>query len=464
MIDRPNILLIVMDCARFDYLSAYGYSQPTTPHLERLASDGVLFKNAFAAAPWTPPSHASLFTGTYPSKHGVDVNENLYLSAENRTLAEMLAENGYRTFGFLPDVHLSSVRGFEKGFQDFTELWRIPRFHLEYDWLTCLARNFLFGRDKRTYYTNRVLQRWLKDNYSHTDPFFIFVNYKTLHNTYSPPPEFRRRFEHRNPGIDMDKVRYYSRRGGYSYMARQLELTEDELLLAQSWYAGALAYLDFRLGELFAYLKELGAYDNTLIIVTADHGENFGEHHLAYHLFCLYDTLLHVPLIVSCPSLLPRGQEVAGLVSLVDVVPTVVDLLGLEKERGSFHGHSLLPMNRQTDSHEYIVAEFGRPQAMLERLATRFPGHDFSAFDRGLRCIRTPEYKFIAGSDNSEELYALQDDPGEAHNCVNELGDVAADLRAKLGAWRTSIGVTYQGQQSKEDAALVKALEQLGYF
>jgi arylsulfatase A-like enzyme len=247
-------------------------------------------------------------------------------------------------------------------------------------------------------------------------------------------------------------------------MARQLEMTQDEFLLAQSWYAGALAYLDFRLGELFQYLKELGAYDNTLIIVTADHGENFGEHHLAYHLFCLYDTLLHVPLIMSCPTLLPRGQKVSGLVSLVDVVPTIVELLGIEKGTDPLHGQSLLPMDGQTNYHEHIFAEFGRPHAMIERLAARFPGHDFSAFDRGLQSIRTPEYKFIAGSDNSGELYALREDPGETHNRVDEFTDVAADLRAKLDTWRASIGVTYQGQQGQEDAAIVKALEQLGYF
>lgn len=159
-----------MDCARFDDLSAYGYPRPTTPNLERLAADGVLFENAFATAPWTPPSHASLFTRTYPSRHGVDIDENLYLSAENRTLAEVLAENGYRTFGVLPDVHLSSVRGFHKGFQEYTELWRIPRFHPEYDWLACQAQNVLFGRDRRTSYTTRVVQRWLKANARHSDP------------------------------------------------------------------------------------------------------------------------------------------------------------------------------------------------------------------------------------------------------------------------------------------------------
>ncbi|MGH7965527.1 MAG: sulfatase-like hydrolase/transferase, partial [Candidatus Binatia bacterium] len=218
MTTRPNVLLIVMDCVRFDYLFVYGYPRLTTPHLERLAADGVVFENAFAAAPWTPPSHASLFTGTYPLKHGVDVNENLSLSEQNVTLAEVLAAQGYRTFGVLPDVHLSRVRGFDKGFQDTIELWRIPRWHLEYDWLKCRARNFLLGSDKKTYYTNAVMQRWLTANFRGTDPFFIFANYKTAHNSYYDCPRLLpRQSEIQSHRVNKEKAIQFSRGGGYSY-------------------------------------------------------------------------------------------------------------------------------------------------------------------------------------------------------------------------------------------------------
>lgn len=460
---RPNILLIVMDCVRFDYLSAYGYPRQTTPHLERLAAGGILFENAFAAAPWTPPSHASLFTGTYPSRHGVDVDENLFLSEQNRTLAEILSGQGYRTFGVLPDVHLSNVRGFHKGFQEYNELWRLPYLYPEYDWLKCLLWNILCGRDRRTCYTNVVMKRWLKANFSKTDPFFIFVNYKAAHNSYHHIPwVFRRKFETKSPGIDRKKATYYSAKGGYSYMARQLELTEEEFRLVRSWYAGAVAYLDSRIGEMIQYLQELGAYENTLIIITADHGENLGEHHLAYHLFCLYDTLLHVPLLMSCPGLLPRGRRVPGLVSLTDVVPTILDVLALEEDVHP-QGTSLVPFDERT-YHDHIFAEFGRPHYMLKRLPERFPGHDFSSFDKGLQCIRTKDHKLIVGSDDTEELYDLRADPGETANRVHELPDVAARLRAELVAWRSAIGPALVGQRVEEDESLVKALRALGYF
>jgi arylsulfatase A-like enzyme len=452
-----------MDCVRFDYLSAYGYPHATTPNLDQLAADGVLFENAFAAAPWTPPSHASLFTGTYPSRHGVDVDENLFLSEQNRTLAEILSDHGYRTFGVLPDVHLSSVRGFHKGFQESTELWRLPYLHPEYDWLKCLVWNAVFGRDRRTRYTNTVLTRWLKKNISTTTPFFIFVNYKAAHNSYHQIPwRFRRRFEKKSHGIDMRKVRYYSSKGGYSYMARKLDLTEEEFQLVQSWYRGAIAYLDSRIGELIQYLKQIRAYENTLIIITADHGENFGEHHLAYHLFCLYDTLLHVPLIMTCPALFPRGRKVPALVSLTDVMPTILDALQINEPVTS-QGTSLVPFEGR-EYHEHIFAEFGRPYYMLERLRSQFPNHDFSPLDRGLQCIRTKEYKLITGSDSIEELYNLRTDPGETDNCLQRRPDIAADLRAELNVWRGSQGRPFVGPRREEDESLVKALRALGYF
>ena len=158
---NPNILLIVMDAVRADHLSCYGYKRPTTPFLEELAANGVVFDRAFAAAPWTPPSHASLFTGTYRSRHGVDVNENLNLSEDNVTLAQILASKDYRTFAILPDAHLQRQRGFHRGFHDFIEMFRLPYFKLDFAYLESSARNLLLGRDKRSYLVNKLVKRWL---------------------------------------------------------------------------------------------------------------------------------------------------------------------------------------------------------------------------------------------------------------------------------------------------------------
>jgi arylsulfatase A-like enzyme len=327
-VKRPNVVLVVMDAVRADVLEPYGAPTGSTPHLAALAETGCVFEEAFAAAPWTPPSHASLFTGVAPARHGVDVDGNLVLGPEPPVLAEILARHGYRTFGVLPDVHLSARRGFDRGFQETVETWRIPYAHPDGDWLASLALNALLGPDKRTRYTNRVVRRWLAAE--PREPFFVFVNYKTAHNRYQSPRPFRRRFERRAPGIDLEKVRYYSREGGYPYMAGTLDLTEDELALARSWYRAAVAYLDSRLGELLAFLEWLGTRDRTLVVVTADHGEHFGEHRLAYHLFSLYEELIRVPLVMAWPGRLPAATRVPGLVSLIDVLPT---LLGARRDR-----------------------------------------------------------------------------------------------------------------------------------
>ena len=211
------------------------------------------------------------------------------------------------------------------------------------------------------------------------------------------------------------------------------------------------------------YLKDTGTYEDTLVIITADHGENLGEHHLAYHLFCLYDTLIHVPLIMSCPSLLPRGRRISDMVSLVDVLPTILELLELEKEAPDVEGTSLVPFNGGK-YHDEVFAEFGRPHSMIKRLETEFSGHDFSPFDRGLQCVRTEDYKLIASSDGAEELYDLHSDPSETLNLVAERPDIAESLRSRLSRLQARKDSDFKSEHVVEDEAVIKALRALGYF
>jgi arylsulfatase A-like enzyme len=465
---RPNVLLIVMDAARYDYLSLYGYGRPTTPRLEELAADGVVCDHAFASAPWTPPSHASLFTGAYPSRHSVDIGENLALPARIPVMAEILGLHGYRTFAVLPDVHLSSRRGFERGFQEYVELWRQPYLQWNAAWMANLAWNMCFGRDRRARYTTSVLHRWLRAHARDDEPFFMFVNFKTPHAPYQRLPRaFRRRFEPSTAPAVRRRAEAYTTNGGYPYMAGRMAMSEETWALVRAWYAAAIAYTDVQIGALLDGLRETGTYDDTLVIVTADHGENFGEHGLAYHLFCLYDTLLHVPLVLSCPARMPGGRRLSRLVSLVDVLPTVADLAGITNGLGPMDGRSLVPFEDAPGTGE-VYGEFGRPQYMLHRLARQFPGHDFSRFDRGLQCVRTSTHKLIEGSDGSQELYDLVGDPGERRNLAAEQPSLVAALHGRLAQWRA--GMQGGGSESEpvatseDDAGVVKALQDLGYF
>jgi arylsulfatase A-like enzyme len=464
---NPNIILIVMDAVRADHLSCYGYSVPTTPGLDEIAAKGLIFDRAFAAAPWTPPSHASLFTGTYPARHGVDVGENLYLSSLYPTMAEILSRNGYATLGILPDAHLSAARGFSRGFTDFVETFRMPYVALDYHSATSLLRNLILGRDARAYHSSRLLKQWLhKQVSSGTQPFFAFINYKTAHNSYRSPLPFRSRFKIAPAtGQDPRKLRYYANGGAYPYMAGGLDMTERDMQVVQSWYDGAIAYLDHSIRDLQQCLRELGVYDDTLMIVTADHGENFGDHGLGYHLFCLYDSLIRVPLLIIYPRLGERGKRIQSLVSLTDVLPTVLELIGCDlDEYPALQGKSLLPFDG-SEVHGHILAEFGRPQYMLKRLAARYPEHSFSRYDKGLQCIRTAELKLIVGSDGSEELYHLDEDPAETRNVIEDYPAEADMLRRALREhFAADPPAAFSVPTREDDRVITKNLEDLGYF
>jgi arylsulfatase A-like enzyme len=456
-----------MDAVRADHLSCYGYSMPTTPALDGLAAGGLVFDRAFAAAPWTPPSHASLFTGTYPSRHGVDVDENLHLSGQYPTMAEILSLRGYATLAILPDAHLSEARGFSRGFTDFVEIFRMPYVAFDYNSATSLFRNLVLGRDARAYHSSRLLKNWLhKQVRSDAQPFFAFINYKTAHNSYRSPLPFRSRFRiSPDAGQDSRKLHYYANGGAYPYMAGGLDMTEHDMQVVQSWYDGAIAYLDHSIRDLREFLIELGVYEDTLIIITADHGENFGDHGLGYHLFCLYDSLIRVPLLMNYPRLGKSGKRIDSLVSLTDVLPTILELIGCDPgDYPEIQGKSLLPFDG-SEVHDHIFAEFGRPQYMLKRLAARYPQHNFSRYDRGLQCIRTTEFKLIVGSDGSEELYHLPSDPAETRNMIKYYPAEADILRRALkDRLASSQPATASLPSREDDRVITKNLEDLGYF
>src|SRR5581483_11884658 len=260
---------------------------------------------------------------------------------------------------------------------------------------------------------------------------------------------FRRRFALR-PGPDQDprRLRDYADGGGYPYMAGGLPMTEADLAVVRSWYDGAIAYLDHCVQDLLDFLRREGADDDTLVVVTADHGENFGDHGLAYHLFCLYDSLLRVPLVIRLPGR-PAGRRVEALVSLVDVAPTVLEAAGLDPAAfPALQGRSLLGGG---EIHPWIFAEFGRPHYMLQRLGAKYPGHDFSRFDRGLRCVRTREAKLIVGTDGGEELYDLRADPGETTNLAARRPAEAAVLRRALAEWTASFEPALVAAPSRDE-------------
>jgi len=289
--DVKNIVLISIDTCRADHLSAYGYDRPTSPNIDAVASDGVLFTRAQSTNPITLPAHSSMMTGVMPPVHGVRDNYDYKLGDSQLTLAEVLQEQGYQTAAFIGAFPLAGKFGLNQGFDVYDDQLA-PRGQRKGP--ETLERS----ADK----VNEAAFSWLEKH--HQDPFFLFVHYFDPHAPYRPAGEFAERYSN-NP------------------------------------YAGEIAYTDDRLGLLMEKLEALGVYDSALIIITSDHGESLGEHGEDTHSYFTYQSTIHVPLVIKAPGN-RRGTQVADPVSVIDIAPTVLTSVGIEVP-GRVQGLSLLP-------------------------------------------------------------------------------------------------------------------------
>jgi arylsulfatase A-like enzyme len=328
---KYNLLLISIDTCRADHLQCYGYGRDTSPHLDELAQEGVLFENLSAAASWTVPSHMSMFTGLYPSVHGV-VNFTRQLGEGVPTLAGCLAESGYVTAAFVTGPILNHFFGFNRGFQSyddysvnqaFGDVASLSRMRDAYDkqqpnWGSTVLDQVV---------TNPVITdlaaKWLMTRAHSNERFFLFLHYWDCHYDYKPPAPFDRKF-------DPD---YKGSENGRDVIQREPDILRYisvmDLAHMMALYDGDIAETDEEVGKILQLLQDLRLSRNTLVIVSSDHGEAFLEHGKIRHGNSLYEELLHVPLIMRLPGVIPAGKRVAGNVSHVDLLPTVVGLLHL---------------------------------------------------------------------------------------------------------------------------------------
>ena len=344
----PNVLLVVLDTVAASHLGSYGYERETSPRLDQLASDGALFEQHYSAAPWTLPSHASIFTGLHTNTHGTgwekprlaDGVASVGTVAHNdfQTLSEELSLLGYDTCGVSEKAWLSTESGLTQGFESYWD-YSNPLFIETF----FLRRLFDRYRHKIGWAVPdpidkggaRVVERalaWIDGDKARDDdrPFFLFMNLNEAHDPYEPPEEYWSKFlpegvaveDTSPPTLRSDVLLHREVLQGIS------EISPTEMELYQSLYDAEIFYQDILLGRLFDGLTELGMMDDTIVIVTADHGEEFGEiEDRVGHQLSLSDRLLHVPLIVRYPALVPAGRRVASMASTVDIFPTILDML-----------------------------------------------------------------------------------------------------------------------------------------
>jgi arylsulfatase A-like enzyme len=460
----PNIILIIMDTVRADSLSCYQHSKKTTPNIDKIAKEGMIFLNVLSPAPWTLPAHASLFTGLYPSQHKAGLGHQ-YLDEGFPTLAEYLSEIGYVTVGFTENPYASKDFGLAQGFRDFYEMYIYRKMAITPAVIDNFRSVFLnykktreCARDTVTYFKSWIHKNYYKKN---SKPFFAFLNFMPAHLPNYPRPQF----QFRRPSRDeLRRIEPVNRKPERFYLPKY-RLNENELNIMRTLYEGDVAYLDSKLGELFEFLKNSHVLDNSVLILTSDHGENFGDHDLIEHVFCLYNSLLHVPLIIRYQNKIKPGTTNTELVSTIFLFQTVVDLIGAQKNKNiqRIENRSLLKLNKE----KYIYAEHDNAVGMLKYAIGDEAPEDFNyePFDKYLECVYGSDYKFIWSSSGRHELYDLKMDWQEKKNLVSEEELIANSLYNQLQTWQKNIWKPQISSEVKKmDKKTLDALKSLGYI
>ena len=446
---RPNVLLIVLDTARADRFSCMGYQRRTSPHIDTLALEGVVYERAYTTNFWTLPSHASLFTGLYSSQVGA-TSETLQLPFSAVTLAEILKEAGYDTAAFICNAWVSRERGFAQGFDEYHEMWRKAE-RTE----VASAKSLL-----ELAATIKILD-WLDQRRSVKNSFFLFVNLNCAHLPYVPPDPFLTNFI--NPEYGKEEVnRVAAITSMWAYLAGELKLSERDLRIMSDLYDGEIAFGNYCVGEMVERLRDSGILDDTVVIVTSDHGENLGEHGCIDHTLSMYETVLHIPLLIRYPEQFKPGTRVGDLVSLVDITPTILDLCNVGDRVEELKPVETSLARDGRPRRMFVIAENERPLAGIALMKSKYPTFDTNLFDYRMRAMRTDVYKLIWNIGGSMELFDLQIDPGE----LNSLADTRVQARDKLHTmltnWMNRIpsagDISLLESQDKESLEILRSL------
>ena len=456
---RTNVVLIVMDTVRADHLGLYGYARGTTPRLARLAQDSAVYTRAFAPSDMTLASHASLFTGLYPSRHGAYCRppEAAYgheLAQEATTLAERLSSFGYLTLGVSANVYLRAEFGLQRGFREFRIPRPVPLLPSESYWYLLrtgmrrmLSRVSDVSDSDRLYGRGEDIDReafaLLRRHEPSPEPLFLFLNYMDAHFPYIPPAPFDSQYPGKDRRIAQEDMEETSNR-----VVRGEPMPDAERGHRIAQYDGGIAYIDAQIGQILDWLQARGLYDNTLVVVTADHGEAFGEKNLVLHANSVYQNLVHVPLLVKFPNSLHAGT-IAKPVSLIDVAPTVLSALGYATPE-------------RLDGRDLSAASGHGPR---ELFSESFPCPSAHPPECAKGCMQRavlawPD-KLITSSSGRRELYDLASDPNEERN-LYATSARAKGLAADLGRWIDALPAR-TGRNADVDQETAQRLKSLGY-
>ncbi|MFI5183598.1 MAG: sulfatase, partial [Vicinamibacteria bacterium] len=421
-----NVLFVILDAGRASELGCYGYGRATSPEIDRIATEGIVFENAYTPAVYTLGAMSSVWTSQYPDRHHSEVSFSARLPKDRLTLAEVLGAKGITTGGFVANAVAGTLFGFDRGFTDFREIFKD---------LGSGADGF-----------RKVVPPWV---HAHKDQRFLaYVHFREPHFPYNPPAPFDTRFGPEGPIVkamrqqsdwinDLNQARRKPKDGEIDHLVRL--------------YDGNVAFADQEIGALRRTLEAEGLWDKTVVIVAADHGEGLFEHGFIGHNVHVYDEAMHVPLVVRLPKGAGlSGVRIKGLVDLLDVAPTIADIFGVLGEGGSakeFQGRTLLP----------VIDGAPGKNAVLSR----------TVWDRPRYALRDERFKFVYDTRTGEqELFDLSVDSGERRSIVSSEPIRSAYYRQALHQWVASLART--GGGGAEEAKLTREqcenLKSLGYI
>jgi len=416
---QDNVVLIVIDTIRPDRLGCYGFSLGTSPHIDKLAREGVLFEKAVTCAPVTLPSVSTILTSTYPHYHNVRYNGKFFLHDSSITLAEVLQEKGYATAAFIGGFPLDSRFKTDQGFELFDDDFSVSVKKKERSWIGHEVEGF----ERTAAEVNERVFRWLEEKKN--EKFFLMVHYFDPHWPYEPPPPYDALFD--------------------------------------SPYNGEVAYTDEQVGRLLKKLESLGLKEKTLVVLAGDHGEGLGAHKELTHGQFLFDTTMLVPLILSHESL-PKGRRIGEMAKTLDIMPTILSILRITEGSSEMQGVSLLPLLKGAEIEEPIL---------LETLLPYYESDDLNDIPVKLSGLRTREWKLVyvmmekeTGKEYVGQLYHVGRDPlelfdvmGDNRETYNLLMDQMINLTRKYGP----TGAPKQTVQEM-DSDTEEKLKSLGYL
>ncbi len=465
--EAPNVLVLLIDTLRADHLSCYGYERRTSPNMDRAAAEGALFLNTYSQASWTKPATASLMTGVYPSTHQTTTMGSGLMDSF-RILPEVFSDRGYRTAILTANNLVSPLFGFDQGVDFFyygksqmvreLMLGNIIRTLLrsnqerkqkveDYFWRLEAVLRFSerVDYDPSVDALNARFLEWFEENPDR--PFFAYIHYIEPHYPYTPPAPYDTLFAPIEPGAYVQPTHNY----GFQPFD-QMSSVDTELLEAViGEYDGEIAYLDNRFGHLFSELGELGIFDNTILVITSDHGEEFFEHAMWGHGHSLFDEVVRIPLIIRFPPRIPPGTEITALASLVDIFPTLLDLSGIE-ETIDLAGRTLVPVIDAGDTLVTAAESYGEVMKGGRKAWFLTDG-------------RYKVVRYQKGVLEKTLLFHLDGDGTEQVDLVDSLPAVADSLRRRMDdIYRESSSNAVEGNLRRIDKATEDQLRALGYI